>query len=120
MNIRVINLSYGTHSTQPYTVDPLAYAVENAWRKGIVVVAAAGNDGAGSELTMPAADPYVLAVGAVDHVGTTIAQATTSPATFTNSGTPDATARPARARQVRGVAARRPAPTPTGPTPRAA
>ena len=85
-NIRVINLSYGTHSTQPYTVDPLAYAVENAWRKGIVVVAAAGNDGAGTELTMPAANPYVLAVGAVDHVGTDKLEDDAT-ATFTNTGT---------------------------------
>ena len=45
MNIRVINLSYGTNSTQPYNVDPLAYAVEQAWKAGIVVVAAAGNSG---------------------------------------------------------------------------
>ena len=45
MNIRVINLSYGTNSTQPYAVDPLAYAVEQAWKAGIVVVAAAGNSG---------------------------------------------------------------------------
>ena len=65
MNIRVINLSYGTHSSQPYTVDPLAYAVENAWRKGIVVVVAAGNDGLDApSLLMPAADPHILAVGA--------------------------------------------------------
>jgi serine protease AprX len=69
MNVRVINLSYGTHSQQPYTVDPLAKAVENAWAAGIVVVAAAGNDGDGSGLTMPAADPYVIAVGAVDNRG---------------------------------------------------
>ena len=45
MNIRVLNLSYGTNSTQPYGVDPLAYAVEQAWKAGIVVVAAAGNSG---------------------------------------------------------------------------
>ncbi len=88
LNIRVINLSYGTHSTQPYTVDPLAYAVENAWRKGIVVVAAAGNDGAGNQLNMPAADPRVLAVGAVDHVGTTSLSDDIT-GTFTNSGTPE-------------------------------
>ncbi len=86
LNIRVINLSYGTHSLQPYTVDPLAYAVENAWRKGIVVVAAAGNDGAGRQLTMPAADPYVLAVGAVDHLGTSSLK-DDLPTAFTNSGT---------------------------------
>jgi len=69
LNIRVINLSYGTHSRQSYTIDPLAFAVENAWRNGIVVVAAAGNDGGTTALTMPAADPYVIAVGAIDHRG---------------------------------------------------
>ena len=69
--IRVLNLSYGTDSTQAYEIDPLAYAVEVAWRHGIVVVVAAGNEGAdGTTLTMPAADPYVLAVGASDHNGT--------------------------------------------------
>ena len=45
MNIRVINLSYGTNSTQSYLVDPLAFAAEQAWRHIIVVVAAAGNSG---------------------------------------------------------------------------
>ena len=71
MNVRVINLSYGTPSSQSYLLDPLAHAVENAWRAGIVVVAAAGNeDKSTTRLTMPAADPYVIAVGAVDHLGT--------------------------------------------------
>ena len=86
LNIRVINLSYGTRSTQSYTIDPLAYAVENAWRKGIVVVAAAGNDGGNAALTMPAANPYVIAVGAVDHVGTETLKDDIT-ATFTNGGT---------------------------------
>ena len=45
VNIRVLNLSYGTNSTQPYMVDPLAFAAEQAWKAGIVVVAAAGNTG---------------------------------------------------------------------------
>lgn len=71
MNVRVINLSYGTQSRQSYLVDPLARAVENAWRAGITVVVAAGNAGiATPSLTMPAMDPYVIAVGAVDHRGT--------------------------------------------------
>src|SRR6185503_16463680 len=43
-NIRVLNLSLGLSSVQPYQVDPLAHAVEAAWRHGIVVVAAGGND----------------------------------------------------------------------------
>ncbi len=67
-NIRVINLSYGTNSLQPYGKDPLAYAVEQAWKAGIVVVAAAGNTGnqRGHDapgLADPAYDPYVIAVG---------------------------------------------------------
>jgi len=65
LNIRVLNLSYGTDSTQSSALDPLSYAVEQAWRQGIVVVVAAGNDGTTrQELADPAADPYVIAVGA--------------------------------------------------------
>ncbi|HTY72196.1 MAG TPA: S8 family serine peptidase [Actinomycetes bacterium] len=65
LNIRVLNLSFGTDSTQSYQLDPLAHAAEVAWRKGIVVVASAGNGG-GTKLTMPAADPYLIAVGALN------------------------------------------------------
>ncbi|MGH2729768.1 MAG: S8 family serine peptidase [Actinomycetota bacterium] len=71
MNVRVLNLSFGTDGTQNYTVDPLAYAAEVAWRKGIVVVVAAGNRGYGSaKLNNPAYDPYVIAVGASNTNGT--------------------------------------------------
>jgi len=70
MNIRVLNLSFGTDSTQSYVLDPLAYAVEQAWHNGIVVVVAAGNDGNGMPLRNPASDPYVIAVGAVDENAT--------------------------------------------------
>ena len=71
LNIRVLNLSFGTDGTQPYTIDPLSYAAEVAWRRGIVVVAAAGNAGYGSDkLNNPAYDPYLLAVGALDDQGT--------------------------------------------------
>ena len=71
LNIRVLNLSFGTDATQDYAVDPLAYAVEVAWRKGIVVVTAAGNAGEHRrQLANPALDPWVLAVGAADLHGT--------------------------------------------------
>ncbi|MDQ4124267.1 MAG: S8 family serine peptidase [Actinomycetota bacterium] len=71
LNIRVLNLSFGTDGTQSYLVDPLSYAVENAWHKGIVVVVAAGNSQFGnSALNNPAYDPYVIAVGASDTKGT--------------------------------------------------
>jgi serine protease AprX len=68
--IRVINLAYGTDGTQDYRVDPMTFAVENAWRKGIVVVAAAGNGGLTAKLANPAYDPYVLTVGAADTQNT--------------------------------------------------
>jgi serine protease AprX len=71
MNIRVLNLSYGTDSTQSPALDPLAYAVENAWRAGVVVVVSSGNDGTTRmELADPAVDPLVIAVGADDPNGT--------------------------------------------------
>ncbi|HEU5106957.1 MAG TPA: S8 family serine peptidase, partial [Micromonosporaceae bacterium] len=67
LNIRVLNLSFGTDSVQDSRLDPLSHAVEAAWRNGIVVVVAVGNEGAElPEVSMPAANPYVIAVGAVD------------------------------------------------------
>jgi serine protease AprX len=69
--IRVLNLSYGTDGSQDYRLDPLTHAVENAWRAGIVVVVAGGNNGTDlPQLDDPAFDPYVLAVGASDTRGT--------------------------------------------------
>jgi serine protease AprX len=71
LNIRVLNLSYGTDSTQASALDPLSYAVEQAWQRGIVVVVAAGNDGTNRvELANPAVNPYVIAVGAEDPKNT--------------------------------------------------
>ncbi|HKT06047.1 MAG TPA: S8 family peptidase [Rugosimonospora sp.] len=71
LNIRVLNLSFGTDSVQDERLDPLSHAVEAAWRNGIVVVAAAGNDGVThTAVSMPAANPYVIAVGAADSNGT--------------------------------------------------
>ena len=85
-NIRVLNLSYGTDSIQPYDVDPLSHAVERAWQAGIVVVAAAGNEGATrQQLADPASDPYVLAVGADDTHGT-LSPADDTVADFTQRG----------------------------------
>jgi serine protease AprX len=87
LNIRVLNLAYGLDSTQDYRLDPLSYAVEQAWRKGIVVVVAAGNDGtARQQLASPAIDPYVLAVGAEDPNGTVDVNNDTVP-TFAQRGT---------------------------------
>lgn len=66
-NIRVLNLSWGTMSTQNPGLDPLNFAVQRLWRKGIVVVVAAGNNGPQSgTITKPGDDPVVLTVGAFD------------------------------------------------------
>ena len=71
LNIRVLNLSFGTDGIQDYRLDPLAYAAEVAWRNGIAVVVAAGNGGYGTDkLNNPAYDPFVIAVGGVDDKGT--------------------------------------------------
>ena len=87
VNIRVLNLSLGTTSTQSYTIDPLAQAAENAWKHGIAVVVSAGNDGT-SDLSVadPAIDPYLIAVGAEDPVGTITPTDDTVPS-FSQRGT---------------------------------
>jgi len=77
-NIRVINLSVGRPVYESYTVDPLCQAVEAAYKAGIVVVVAAGNDGRDNSLgtdgygtiTAPGNDPYVITVGAMKSMGT--------------------------------------------------
>lgn len=69
--IRVLNLSLGTDSTAPYTLDPLNHAVQRAWRAGIVVVVSASNRGPDARtISKPADDPLVVTVGAVDDRGT--------------------------------------------------
>lgn len=77
-NIRIINLSLGRGVFENYTQDPLCQAVEAAWKAGIIVVVAAGNDGrnnsAGTSgygtINAPGNDPYVLTVGAMKPMGT--------------------------------------------------
>jgi serine protease AprX len=69
-NIRVVNLSLGV-AAYDYRSDVLAYAVEQLWKDGIVVVAAAGNGGVFARtLDMPADDPFVIAAGASDMLKT--------------------------------------------------
>jgi serine protease AprX len=98
MNIRVLNLSYGTDSAQRYDVDPLAFAVEQAWKAGIFLVTATGNAGYAFKtgtLTNPAFDPKIFAVGASDSMGTA-AQGDDTVAAFSSTGsnarTPDVVA----------------------------
>ena len=93
-NIRVLNLAFGTDSLQSYSIDPLDYAVEQAWFSGILVVASAGNRGpGGNTINKPGDDPFVLTVGAADNHGTPDRSSTTV-ATFSSRGTPDGFAKP--------------------------
>jgi serine protease AprX len=77
-NIRVINLSVAAGVYESYTKDPLALAAKRAVDSGIVVVAAAGNNGrsAGGDpvyggIASPGNAPWVLTVGATNEMGTT-------------------------------------------------
>jgi hypothetical protein len=58
---QVINMSLGAYAESPVLQDAVTYAAD----RGVVLVAAAGNDGVES-LLYPAAYPEVLAVGAAD------------------------------------------------------
>lgn len=87
-NIRVMNLSMGHPVGESYQTDPLCQAVESAWKSGIVVVVAAGNNGrlnsttaagaanegygaAYGSIQSPGNDPYVITVGAVKNIDST-------------------------------------------------
>ena len=52
----------------PTTAQVVTDAIEHAWDKGVVLVAAAGNEAA-MPCEYPASNPMVLCVGAVDHEG---------------------------------------------------
>lgn len=76
--VRVLNLSLGRPVYESYTSDPLCQAVEAAWKAGIVVVTAAGNDGRDNTfgeqgygtINSPGNDPLVITVGAMRTMGT--------------------------------------------------
>jgi subtilisin family serine protease len=76
LNIRVVNLSVATGVYESYTTDPLTLAAKRLVDAGIVVVTAAGNLGrtaAGLDayggITAPGNAPWVLTVGASNHMG---------------------------------------------------
>ncbi|HYY43149.1 MAG TPA: S8 family serine peptidase, partial [Pyrinomonadaceae bacterium] len=76
-NIRVVNMSLGTPALDSYQIDPVCAAVRQLVDAGIVVVAAAGNngkDGAGQKLYgrihAPGDEPAAITVGATNTFGT--------------------------------------------------
>lgn len=64
-DINIINMSFGTHSDS----ELLHNAVRDAYNAGILMIAAAGNDGNNSNVEYPAAYEEVMAVGSVDNNG---------------------------------------------------
>jgi len=85
LNIRVVNMSFGTDSYQSYLYDPLSYAAEAAWHAGVVVVGATGNRGWKTGVLDPADNPYVIAAGAADTNGT-VSTADDTVASFSSGG----------------------------------
>src|SRR4051794_35136318 len=76
-NIRVINLSLGHPVMEPAETDPLCEAVADAVAAGIVVVAAAGNDGVAADgsrilggINSPGNSPWAITVGSINTQGT--------------------------------------------------
>jgi len=80
--IRVINLSYGTAGSPSSQTDPVSFAVEQAWKAGIVVIAASGNE-ASSTVSNPGNNGYVIAVGSSATKGT-VTRADDTVSTFAN------------------------------------
>jgi serine protease AprX len=89
-----MNLSFGAPPSGSYRTDPLAAAVEMAWRLGIVVVAASGNTGPSRDtVASPGIDPYAITVGATDDIGT-LSRRDDVLAWFSSWGSPDSNAKP--------------------------
>ena len=75
-NIRVVNMSVGTPAIDSYLNDPLCQAVRRLSDAGIVIVAAAGNNGKSTtgqkvygQIHSPGNEPSVITVGAVNTFG---------------------------------------------------
>ena len=92
LNIRVANLSIATGVYESFNKDPLTLAAKRAVDAGILVVAAAGNNGRSQNareqyggITAPGNAPWVLTVGASSHMGTT-ARADDTIAPFSSRG----------------------------------
>jgi len=98
-NIRIINMSLGGSATESYRNDPICRAVAKAWKSGIVVCAAAGNEGPDARtINTPGILPQIITVGAVDDKRTVtvnddvIADFSSRGPTVDNLAKPDVTA----------------------------
>ena len=95
LGIRVVVMALGAPAVAGYRDDPLAAAAELAWRSGLVLVTAAGNDGpGGGTIQTPGIDPLVLTVGASDDNGTVSPADDLLPTWSSVGPTPDGLAKP--------------------------
>jgi serine protease AprX len=76
-NIRIVNMSVAAAVYESCLTDPLTLAAHKVVAAGVVVVAAAGNNGRSAQgttqyggITAPGNAPWVLTVGASSHMGT--------------------------------------------------
>ncbi|MEO0345148.1 MAG: S8 family peptidase [Pseudomonadota bacterium] len=71
-NIRVVNLSLGKTVSESNATDPLVLAAEALWDSGVVVLAAAGNDGHNGNFTInsPGNSRKIITVGSLTDGGT--------------------------------------------------
>jgi len=70
-DIRVLSLSLGSTAALSSEDDPVVKVVEQAWDNGIVVCAAAGNEGPSSQtIASPGISPKIITVGAADDHNT--------------------------------------------------
>lgn len=66
-DVRIVNISAGSTELGEKKRSGLLTAVEDAWDAGLVICAAAGNQGpARSSITVPGTSPYVITVGSSD------------------------------------------------------
>lgn len=64
---RIVNMSFGAPAVTKCSDDPLCRAATKAWKAGLVVVAAAGNEGpAARTIITPGINPNIITVGAAN------------------------------------------------------
>lgn len=85
-NIKVLSLSLGAAPSASAKRDALSSAVDGVWRRGILVVAAAGNDGPKlNTINTPGINPRIITVGASDDKRT-VSTSDDSVADFSSRG----------------------------------
>jgi serine protease AprX len=67
LKIHALNLSLGTTAQESYKQDPLCRATTSAWKSGIIICTAAGNEGPGEQtIDSPGINPVTLTIGNMD------------------------------------------------------